>query len=82
MSILRSDKRVVIHGYTAKHDQNLNEMLDVLNDINNIIDLIIIAQAKEVGILLTEDRVIHKHRNEIGIDVLNWRSFVKRFNDL
>ncbi len=81
LSILRSNRKVVIHGYTAKHDQSLNDMLDILNDIN-IIDLIIIAQAKEVGTLLTEDRIIHKHRNEIGIDTLNWRSFVKRFNDL
>ncbi len=34
----------------------MNDMLEVLNDVN-IIDLIIMAQAKEVGVLLTEDRV-------------------------
>ena len=79
LSILRSDRRVVIHGYTAKHDQNLNNMLSILNDVN-IIDLIIIAQAKEIGTLLTEDRIIHKHKNEIGVEVLNWKSFVRRFN--
>ena len=74
LSVLRSDERVEIHGYTEKHDQALNEMLDVLNDVN-VIDLIIISQAKEVGILLTEDKIIHKHKNKIGIDVLNWKSF-------
>jgi hypothetical protein len=36
LSILRSDRRVVIHGYTAKHDQNLNNMLSILNDVNII----------------------------------------------
>ncbi|WP_456328335.1 PIN domain-containing protein [Archaeoglobus sp.] len=78
LSILRSDRRVVIHGYTAKHDQNFNDMLNILNDVN-VIDLIIIAQAKEVGTLLTEDRIIHKHKDEIEIEVLNWKSFVRRF---
>jgi len=80
LSILRSDRRVIIHGYTAEHDRNFNSMLDILSDVN-IIDLIIISQAKDVGMLLTEDRVIHKHRDEIGIDVLNWKSFVKRFSE-
>ncbi len=78
LSVLRSDERVVIHGYTAKDDENFNEMLNMLNDLN-IIDLIIIAQAKEIGVLLTEDRIIHKHKDEIGVEVLNWKSFVKRF---
>jgi len=80
LSILRADKRVVIHGYTAEHDRTLNEMLNLLNDMN-IIDLIIVSQAKEIGILLTEDRVIHKHENELGIEVLNWKSFVRYWND-
>ncbi len=80
LSILRSDRKVVIHGYTAKHDQNFNDMLNILNDVN-IIDLIIISQAKEIGKLLTEDRIIHKHKDEIEIEVLNWKSFIKRFND-
>jgi len=43
LSILRSDKKVVIHGYTAEHDRSLNEMLKILNDIN-IIDLFIVSQ--------------------------------------
>lgn len=76
LSILRSDKRIKIHGYTAEHDRKLNEMLELLNDIN-IIDLIIISQAMDVGVLLTEDKVIHKHSNKLGIKVLNWKSFVK-----
>ncbi len=78
LSILRSDEKVIIHGYTAKTDENFNEMLNMLNDLN-IIDLIIIAQAKEVGVLLTEDRIIHKHKDKIEVKVLNWKSFVKRF---
>jgi len=76
LSILRSDRRVEIHGYTAEHDRALNDMLELLRDVN-IIDLIIISQAREVGVLLTEDRVIHEHRDEIGIDILDWKSFVK-----
>ena len=79
LSILRSDRRVVIHGYTAEHDRILNEMRELLNDLN-VIDLIIVSQAKEIGILLTEDRVIHKHKDEIGLEVLNWKSFVKRLD--
>ena len=51
-------------------------MLELLRDVN-IIDLIIISQAREVGVLLTEDRVIHEHRDEIGVDILDWKSFVK-----
>jgi len=76
LSILRSDRRVEIHGYTAEHDRALNDMLELLRDVN-IIDLIIISQAREVGVLLTEDRVIHEHRDEIGVDILDWKSFVK-----
>ena len=76
LSILRSDKRVKIHGYADRHDRALNGMLNLLNDIN-IIDLIIVSQAKDVGVLLTEDSVIHRHRDEIGIEVLNWKSFVE-----
>ena len=79
LSILRSDEKVVIHGYTAEHDRILNEMRELLNDLN-VIDLIIVSQAKEIGILLTEDRVIHKHKDEIGLEVLNWKSFVKRLD--
>ncbi len=76
LSILRSDERIEIHGFTVEHDRTLNEMIDILNDLN-IIDLIIISQAKEVGVLLTEDKIIHRHRDEIEIEVLNWKSFVK-----
>lgn len=56
----------------------MNDMLEVLNDVN-IIDLIIMAQAKEVGVLLTEDRVIHRYGKKAGIKVLDWKSFVKLF---
>jgi len=76
LSILRSDRRIEIHGYTAEHDRALNDMLELLKDVN-IIDLIIISQARGVGALLTEDRVIHEHSDEIGIDILDWKSFVK-----
>ena len=41
-------------------------MLDLLSEMN-IIDLIIVSQARDVGVLLTEDRVIHKHRDEISV---------------
>ncbi len=68
LSILRSDKRVKIHGFNERHDRALNSMLNLLDDLN-IIDLIIVSQAKDVGILLTEDNVIHKHKDEIGLNV-------------
>ncbi len=45
----------------------------------NIIDLIISVQAKEAGVLLTENRIIHKHGGELGIKVLNWKSFCSQF---
>ncbi len=80
LSILRSSKNVVIRGYSAKDDRNFNTMLDLLNDLN-IIDLIIVSQAKDVGLLLTEDKIIHRHKDEIEVDVLNWKSFVDRFGD-
>ncbi|ADB58877.1 hypothetical protein [Archaeoglobus profundus] len=78
LSILRSDRRVRIHGFNDRHDRALNSMLNLIDDLN-IIDLIIVSQAKDVGILLTEDRAIHKHKDEIDLNVLNWKSFVKSF---
>lgn len=78
LSILRSDRRVRIHGFTEKHDLTLNSLLGLVDEMN-IIDLIIVSQAKGVGILLTEDRIIHRHRDEVGMKILNWKSFVELF---
>ncbi len=79
LRILRRDGKVEIHGYTAKHDRLMNNMLGMLGDVN-IVDLIIMSQAKEIGVLLTEDRVIHKCGKKVGIRVLDWKSFVKLFS--
>ena len=77
LSILRDDDRFVFHGYTADDDVRFEEIeqLDL-----NFIDRLIVSQAFNVGLLLTEDGKILKEKGslkKLGLDVVSWNEFVK-----
>ncbi|RLI82228.1 hypothetical protein DRP07_05640 [Archaeoglobales archaeon] len=77
LSILRDDDRFVFHGYTADDDVRFEEIEQL--DLNYIVGLIV-SQAFNVGLLLTEDGKILKEKGslkKLGLDVVSWNEFVK-----
>jgi len=73
LSVLSDTKNVVIHGYRAADDSKFNELLPYGLDF---FDRIILAQAFNVGNLLTEDSKLLKIKNP-DMNILNWDSLVR-----
>jgi len=72
LSVLRDDDRFVFHGYTADDDVRFEEIEQLNLDF---IDSLIVSQAFNVGLLLTEDWKILKKKSslkKLGLNVVSW----------
>ncbi|MGQ9469389.1 MAG: PIN domain-containing protein [Nitrososphaerales archaeon] len=83
LAILREDKKIIFHPYTERDDKNFNLIASKRLGLNSF-DIIIMAQALKVGVLITEDKEILDIKDqESFISDLTLRKLkIKRWKDL
>ena len=83
LAILREDEKFIFHQYT-KHDDTHFNLISAKNLGLDSFDIIIVAQALDVGILITEDREILNIRNQEAFvkDPLLGKMMIKRWKEL
>ena len=54
LHVLRNDGRIIFHPYSTKVDVGINSLTDINLELD-VFDAVIVSQATEAGILLTED---------------------------
>jgi len=83
LSILRADEKIIFHPYTERDDEYFN-IISSKNLKLNSFDMIILAQALNGDILLTEDKEILKIRRqkEIVEDPVLRKIVISRWNEL
>lgn len=54
LQVLRDDKRIFFHTYSSMVDEHFNSLMKIYPELDTF-DAIIVSQAVEAGVLLTED---------------------------
>lgn len=83
LAILREDEKFIFHPYT-KHDDTYFNLISAKNLGLDSFDTIILAQALDVGILITEDKEMLNIRNQEAFvkDPLLGKMMIKRWKEL
>jgi predicted nucleic acid-binding protein len=63
LATLREDEKFIFHSYTAQDDKNFNLIYSKNLELDSF-DMIIIAQALNIGTLITEDKEILSAREQ------------------
>ncbi|MCK4583041.1 PIN domain-containing protein [Candidatus Bathyarchaeota archaeon] len=71
LKVLQEDEKVRFHRYTPADDVRLNFLYTKTPDID-FFDAVIVAQAAEAGLLLTEDHDILSLRGSMWLDEAPW----------
>lgn len=71
LKVLREDEKVCFHRYTQADDIRLNHLYTKTPGIG-FFDAVIVTQAAEAGILLTEDHDILSLRDSAWLDEAPW----------